>query len=354
MKNLKLFLIPSVLTLILMFFASCSTSSVPLDILIPAEINITKEIKHIGIVNRTIPDKSRKIVNFLEGFVTGEQIFADREGADNCINGLADKLNESPRFTSVVIRGAGLRGTGTRRFARPLSWRIVREICNKYRVDALVVLETFDSNISISVERKLRKKKIKLKGTDKKKTVMVPIYYADLYLDVNTGWRIYDPSNGSIIDMNSFLDRKAWSTTGKTKDRALYALPTKREAINLSGYNSGLQYGRRISPTWISVYRDFYVKGDPKLEEAKRYVKADDWAGAIRIWKSLLKNSEPKIAGRAAYNLAFAAELKGKFEQAYRWAEMSYKKFGNSRALTYMRKLQNRISNKARLKEQLD
>ncbi len=352
MKNIKLVLLP--LVLVVSFFVSCSTSSVPLEILVPAEISITKEIKHIGIINRTIPARRRKVINFLEGFVTGEQIFADREGADKCINGLAGKLNDSPRFTSVIIRGERLRGTGTRRFARQLNWSTVRNICNKYRVDALIVLETFDSNISIDVERKLKKKKIKIKGTDKKKKVLVPKYYADLYIDVNSGWRIYDPATSSIVDMNTFRDRKAWSSTGKTKRKALYRLPTKREAINVSGFNSGIQYGIRISPTWINVYRDFYVKGDPGLEEAKRYVKADDWSGATRIWKSLLKHDDPKIAGRAAYNLAFAAELKGKFDRAYKWAQMSYTKFGNRKAFTYMRKLESRMSDKERLKEQLD
>ncbi len=352
MKKIKLVFMP--LVLIILFFVSCSTSTVPLEILVPAEINITKEIKHIGIVNRTIPERRRKVINFLEGFVSGEQIFADREGADNCINGLASKLNDSPRFTSVIIRGERLRGTGTRRFARQLSWNTVRRICNKYRVDALIVLETFDSNISVDVERRLINKKIKIKGTDKKKKVKVPRYYADLYLDVNSGWRIYDPSSKSVVDMNSFLDRKSWSSYGKTERKALYGLPTKREAINVSGYNSGIQYGMRISPTWINVYRDFYVKGDPGLEEAKRYVKANDWKGATQIWRSLLKHDDPKIAGRAAYNLAFAAELKGKFKKAYSWAKMSYTKFGNRKALTYMRKLENRMDDKARLREQMN
>jgi len=352
MKSIKILFLP--LVFVLLFLFSCSTNSVPLDILIPAQITISKDIKHIGIINRSLPERRRRLANFIEGFVSGEKIYADREGSENCIKGLANQLNQSPRFTAVIVSGIRIRGTGTRRFARELDWDRVRDICNRYRLDALIVLETFDSNISIDIERKLKKKKIKIKGTKKKKTVTVPRYYAELYIDVNSGWRIYDPSTRRILDVNTYTDRQAWDAVANTREKVLYKLPSKREAINLSGYNSGIQYGIRISPTWIRVYRDFYVKGDPGLEEAKRFVKAGNMNGAMKIWQSLLSSEDTEIAGKAAYNLAFSNELKGNLDTAYKWAEKSYTKYGNKRALTYMRKLKNRMSDKQRLKRQLD
>ena len=350
MTNKSLILIP----LILLFLGACATSSVPMRILVPADISIDKSITHVGVINRTIPHKKRKIANILEGFITGEQIFADREGADNCIDGLIEQLSQSPRFTAVQIRRTGLRGTGTRRFPRQLDWDRVRRICDKFRVDALIVLETFDSDIHFDIDKELVTKKIKLKGSDKKKKVKVPEYTAELYIDVNSGWRIYDPVNSRIIDMNVYTDRKAWESVGKTRADTLEDLPTKREAINLSGYHSGIQYAIRISPTWIHIHRDFYVKGDPKLEEAKRLVRSDDWDAAIKIWKSMLDHPDNKIAGRACYNLAFANELKGRFEAAYHWAKRAWTEFGNKKARNYMGKIQTRIIDKKRLKDQLD
>lgn len=357
MKNFKsigLVNVVLIVTLFIFFFNSCSVSQVPLEILIPAQINISKRIKNIGIVNRSLPERRRKVLNFLEGFISGESIMADRIGSEYCLKGLAETLNNSPRFNAVIISGENLKGTGTRAFPSQLNWGRVRQICDKYRVDALVTLETFDSNIFLDIDKRKVKRKTKDKKTKKKVIVKSFVYDAVLNIDVNSGWRIYDPDKSSIADMNIYMDRKSWSSTGKTRKDARRKFPSKREAINLSGFNSGIMYGARISPTWINVSRDFYVKGSPELKEAKRYVHSRDWKRATKVWKKLLNRNDKKIAGRAAYNLAFAAEVKGDFDNAYRWAKISYEKYGNKKAFLYIRQIRDRISDKYRLEEQLD
>ena len=256
------FMILSVLLLTIYISTSCSVSSIPIEILVPAEITITQQIKHVGIINRTIPAKKKKFVNLLEGFITGESIFADRMGAENCINGLAEKLNTSPRFAAVIIQGEMVRGSGTRTFPPPMNWRKVEDICRRYNIDALISLETFDSNIHFDVKKKYKTKKIKNKKSGEKKKIKVPKYYAHLGINVNSGWRIYDPSAKLIVDMNTFRDRKNWRFSDHSRKDAVRGLPGKRDAINVSGYNDGIQYGIRISPTWVNMSRDFYVKGD--------------------------------------------------------------------------------------------
>ena len=299
------------MAVIMFIYISCSVSSVPMNVLVPAEIDINKEIKHIGIVNRTIPSGDRKFADIVEGFVSGESILADRIGAYHCLKGLAEKLNNSPRFTAVIIEGEHLRGTGGRMFPPPLLWREVREICRKYRVDALIALETFDSNIRIASGKHMIKKKIKNEKTKEKETVKIPEYTVKLHIRVNSGWRIYDGARASIIDMNTYTDMKRWRTKGETKKRARRKLPRKRDAINEAGYYSGIQYGIRISPTWVHISRQYYRKGCPELKQASRYVRTGDWSQATSIWKDLLNLPDRKISGRAAYNLAFANEVSG-------------------------------------------
>lgn len=350
-KN-KIFL--SINLLIVLLLSSCATSSVPMEILIPADINVKKDIKHFGIINRSLPAKRKKIVNILEGFFSGESILADRIGSEYCLKGLAEKLNNSPRFSAVIISGERLKGTGTRSFPPQLRWERVREICEKYRVDGLIALETFDSNIHIDVDKRSETKKIKTKDKKTKKKIKVIRYYSKLYIDVNSGWKIYDPLSENIIDVNVFSDRKRWNSKGDSRKESLKYLPSKREAINVSGYNSGVQYGIRISPTWININRDFYVKGDPALIEAKRYVRASDWNNAIRIWKELLSVNDKKTAGRAAFNLAFAAEIRGDFDTAYKWAKESFTKYGNKKAYRYMNMIKDRITDKYILEKQLE
>ena len=357
MKNksfaVKIIFIVFFCVLISLLISFCSVSQMPIQVLIPAEISIKKEIKHIGIVNRSIPSKKRKIANILEGFVSGESIMADRIAAEHCLQGLAEKLNNSPRFSAVIIHGEKLRGTGTRVFPAQLQWSRVREICTKHRVDALIALETFDSDIDYKTSKRMRKKKEKDKETGEKITVKVPRYHIHLYIDVNSGWKIYDPNSEAVIDANVYTDRKSWRVDAKSKMEARRKLPDKRDAINIAGYNSGVRYGLRISPTWIDVYRKYYVKGSPEFKEAYRYIRADDWEKAVSIWKGVLENSEKKIAGRAAYNIAVAEEVLGDLEEAYNWAKKSYTEYGNKSALHYMRILRTRIEDRNRLREQL-
>ena len=155
-KRVNVFFLCSVVILML-FFSSCSVSSLGIRVLVPAEVTVNREIEHIGIVNRSLPAKNRKIIDIVEGFISGESILADRFGSENCLKGLAEKLNNSPRFSAVIIQGENLRGTGTRMFPNPLSWRIVERLCNKYRVDALIALETFDSNITLDKDIRMKK-----------------------------------------------------------------------------------------------------------------------------------------------------------------------------------------------------
>ncbi|MCJ7483694.1 MAG: tetratricopeptide repeat protein [Thermodesulfovibrionales bacterium] len=332
---------------------SCSVSSRSMQVLVPADISITKEIKHIGILNYALPSKQNKIIDILEGFVSGESILDDRIGADYCLKGLAEKLNNSPRFSAVIIQGVDLRRDDYRRFSSQLPWNEVKRLCQKYRVDGLIALEHFDSNIHVDKDERMRKKKIKDKETGEKRTIKVPEWHVDLYIEVNSGWKIYDPESQSVIDANFYKDRKSWAASGDTQKEAMGKLPRKRDAINEAGYNSGIEYGVRISPTWTTVKRFYYVKGCKELKEAKRYVRTGDWEGAIAIWKRILQSPDKKLAGRAAYNMAFAAEIKGDFEEAYNWAQKAYSEYGNTKAQSYMRIIQIRIEDEKRLNKQL-
>jgi len=355
LKTFKInYFVISLTVTFLITFISCAGSSLSLRVLVPAEININKEIKHIGIINRSLPADNKRVMNLVEGFISGETIMGDRIGSNTCLNGLAETLNNSPRFTAVIIAGERLRGTGTRRLPPQLSWRRVEQICDKYRVDGLIALEIFDSDISLKRHKKMITKRIKDKKTKKKIKVKVPQYRMRLYIDVNSAWKVYDPSNRSIVDVSTYTDRKSWRSRGKTRGEARRELPTKREAINEAGYFAGLQYGARVSPTWIQVNRFYYVKGSPEFKEAHRYVKTGDLKQAERIWKRILEGNDIKMAGRAAYNLAFAAEIRGDFEPAYQWAKMSYSKYGNKKAYHFMEVIRNRMAEKQQLEEQLE
>lgn len=319
-----------------------------LQVLVPAKITLPPDIKKVGIANRSLPEKENQALNILEGFVTGESVFADREGSGKCVRGLYDKLNNSPRFQGVLIEGEDLRGTGTREFPAPLDGNKVDELCKKYGVDALILLETFDSNIWIHDDKRSTKRKDK---NGKEYTEVE--YYSDLNVNSSAGWRVYDFTNKQIIDENRFTDEKRWSAGGSSKSDARYHLPPKREAINKAGYFAGEQYAVRISPNWKNESRYFYKKGNDDLKMAKGFVKTGNWDKAAEIWKKYTLDKERKIAGRACHNMALASEMKGQLEIALEWAKKAYLDFHLRSEGSYINHLQQRILHQKKLGEQM-
>ncbi len=331
-----------------LMFISCSRKYTSIQVLQPAQISLPQNIQKVGVVNRSLPDKQHALSNFLEGFLSGEEIFADKDASYECLKGLVNKLNKSPRLGATLIEGANVRGTGTREFPPILDGNVVDNLCKQYNVDALIILEAFDSNTGLTQGKHDEKKKDK-NGKEYTETV----FNANLDINVNAGWRVYDFQNKNIIDESRFTDRKGWTGKGGNAKDALMNLPKKRDALNQSGWFAGEQYAIRISPTWLTESRSYFAKGAPEFKTAAAYVKSNQMDKAIEFWKKLALNPDKKIAGRACYNMAFACEIKGDFDNALIWIHKSANEFGLGAAKTYSSTIERRIENKKILKQQM-
>jgi hypothetical protein len=338
----------SLLIVSIIFISGCATSSLYMDVLVPAQINVPQDVQSVGVINRSLPAKQNLALNILEGFITGESILGDRESSDHCVRGFVGKINDGPRFKAMLIEGTELKGTGTREWAVPIDWAQVENLCRQYNVDALVVLETYDSNTGLRQWEEMKKRK--KDGQE----ITYKEYNTNLVVNVYSGWRIYFPASKRIIDQNSYMDEKGWRTSGSSPAEAMNQLPPKRTALNDAGAFAGFQYAVRISPSWTKVQRQYYVKGHTYLETTKPMVKRNNWKQAIGFWKQLAENKDPKIAGRACYNMAVAAEMEGNLEIALQWAERAWKNHGLKKARTYINILNTRIMHQQRLKEQME
>ena len=120
--------IPLAIIVLTLFFASCKTKSLSVQVLVPAQINIPQDVNSIGLLNHSLPSKQDRWSNVLEGFLTGESIFADKDASYATLNGCANKLNNSPRLKSTVLSNEDYRGTGTKQFPLPLEWSEVENL----------------------------------------------------------------------------------------------------------------------------------------------------------------------------------------------------------------------------------
>ena len=343
MKNSYLYIL-----IITVFLSSCSTSSVLVSIQEPAEITIPSDIKSVVVANRSAPAKKNLAGNIIEGLVTGEGIGSDKRGSQYCVEGLVSILDDSERFDTKNIGDVELKGTGTSSFPPPLKWKKVKKLCNTYNADALIVLETFDSDSRILFDKPL-KRTVKRKGVK----IVEMRHKAILEMKIVSGWRIYDNSNQIIIDENKFTEYKEFSAFGDSNKDAESKLPYRGLALKQSGDLAGFEYGKRISPIWIQARRVFYSGKEDQFKKASKNVKADQWDDAIEIWQGMVNQNNKKIAAKASYNMALASEIKGFLDVAIDWAKKA-KALGDKKANSYISILNKRKQDQVKLNKQLN
>ena len=342
-KHLLLFLLPALLT-------GCMKST-QLTVLQPAQFKVPDHIAKIAVIDRSKP--SNGWLNVLEGLFTGEAIGQDRESRQQAVRGLTDALERTPRFR-VISTGIEMSGSKAGvNLPTPLPWQEVERICADYAADAVVAIESFDSDNFTSNRRQESKRK-----KDGKEIITVS-YRAEQRTSVRMGWRLYDPKMKIIADeytTNDYLTRDA---TGSTEQQALRNLPSQQTVTRDVARIGGISYGMRIAPVYVDVTRNYYAKAKgvkAQMKEAARYAKGGDWEKAAGIWKPIVDRAgdNRKAAGRAAYNMAVAAEMRGNLEVALEWAQTAWNKYGNSSAKGYIETLKMRQNDVRNVEYQLN
>lgn len=349
------FFLPFFLFAALLLSSACMKTA-RLTVLQPAQFKLPEHIAKVAIVDRSKP--SNGWLNVLEGAFTGESIGQDRASRQQAVAGLTEVLHRTPRFRVV---STGIEMTGSKagvNLPTPLEWSEIERICADYQTDAVVAIESFDTDNSSSTRREVSKTK------DKNGNVSQRIYYdARMRTSVRTGWRLYDPKTRSILDEFVTDDEASDNSTGDTERAALNNLPSPARVSRRIAYVCGEEYGMRIAPVYVNVERHFYAKAKgngvkAEMREAARFAESGDWEQAADVWKAVERYAtgqrNHKAAGRAAYNMAVAAEVQGDLDVALEWAKISWQSHGNKKARAYIYTLQRRQTDAARAEDQMN
>ncbi len=340
-------IIRSICILLIISIASC-TSTVRINVMKPAAITIKPHIKKLALIDRSRP--SDDVLNIIEGVVTGENAFQDKEGSKNTLDGVMRILSNSPRFETVRT-GIELKGSKTgNTFSAALPWAKIKDICKQHNSDAVVALEVYDSDFIITDG----KKEVKKKGKDGKE-YMEKVIFAQGEANIRIGFRLYDPAKKTIEDQDIITHCKSWEAEGKNVKDAIAHLIERQNAVNNVSYLSGEIYGRKISPAWVTVSRMMYnkAKKSDQVEVGRRRADVNDWSGAIEAWKKALNSGDSKTSGKAAYNLAVGYEVMGDLDSAKEWAQKAYTDYSNKDGRDYVRVIENRMWEEQKLKKQL-
>lgn len=351
LKMYRLAVLPLVAALL--FVTGCMRTT-SMTVLQPAQFKLPEHIAKVAVVDRSKP--SNGWLNVLEGAFTGESIGQDRTSRQQAVSGLTEILHRTPRF-KVVNTGIELAGSRAGvNLPAPLDWSEVERICADFQTDAVVTIESFDTDNNASARRETSKTK------DKNGKEITRVYYdARMRTAVRTGWRMYDPKTRSILDEFVTDDEANDSATGDNERAALGNLPSPVRISRKIAYVCGEEYGMRIAPVYVQVSRQYYPKAKgykADMQRAARFAESRDWAKAATEWKKIEQHAgthrNRKAAGRAAFNMAVMAEVDGNLDVALEWAKKSWQDYGNKKSRHYVQVLLQRQRDAERAADQMN
>ncbi|MBN2892553.1 MAG: tetratricopeptide repeat protein [Bacteroidales bacterium] len=334
------FLVP-----ILLF--GCATNDLTIGVTEPAPITIPGNVKKVGVVNRTKTNSS--IPKEIDEILTLEMLTIDSTAALKAINGLSDELQKNERFTEVKnLHPMLLENQKRDWFSANLTKNEVVKVCSDNNLDAIFVLEYFDTDTRVDY-----------KAIPVKKMVLgVEVDVVETEATVNTaiklGWRIYDANGVNLYDEFPLSRGVVSNGRGINPLKAISAVVGQKDLVENTSYTMGKNYALDLLPVYHRVSRIYYVKGTDNFKIGKRLARAGKWDDAASYWEKEVNNPKAKIAGRAYFNMAIINEINGDIDAAMDWAEKSYTLFNNKKALRYLNVLKARKIRMQELERQLN
>ena len=320
--------------------AGCSSARISFDTLAPSPVYIPADIKSVVVINRTVPENSS--LNRLEGVITGEGEGEDLAYAQMVLEGLTNKFNRTDRFSAVLsnemLPGSGIGGI----LPAPLPWETVLDICNESETDALIAIESYDSDFIVSATPALGANRLGIGTT--------------ATIGVNCGFRFYYPASRVIIDEFVFSHKFTADNTAMPVLGTINAIAGRKEAIRNASNKAGNIYATRVLPNWILTTREYFKKGkgNRDLETGARMMELNNWDRAIESLTAAMESNERKVRGRSAHNLAIVYEILGDLQNASEWATVAWGENREKRSREYGYQLKNRIKQNQLLDEQLN
>lgn len=344
MKNLYATLSFSTL---LMFIISCGgTRNMQVEVMRPAQITITQEIKTIALLNRSVPTAKTGA----EAILTGETPVQDKELSEECIRGLSDLLNTSNRF--VVKRCEGTMNASDEKslqFGAPLDWSIIDSLCNKYGVEGILVLEYFDTDFTVANPGATAAAAVGNVLSGNQTT-----YEVRGTATANAGFRVYYPKTKSILYEDRFDFKKYWTQRSTNLSEAIGKMIKRNAALIDVSYETGEEFAMAVVPLYYWEHRDMYKGKKGDMERGERQALTKDWEGAIKTWTEVYEmNNKSKIRAKAAFNIALGYEVMGKLQESQVWVQRAYVEGGKKAAMEYSNIIDGRLREQQKLNEQL-
>lgn len=320
--------------------SSCSsTNLMTLRVTEPAPIFITNNDLKIGVINRTVSTKENSSIDAIDKILSAEGKNLDKLGSNASLLGLLTELKKNQQVkTAIKLDSSKFKNTGLAVFPEAISWDKAEKICKENNLNVIYELSFYDTDAKVDYKTTTSQLANPL-------GIKIPVieHQATINTLIKMGWRIYFPEQKILVDEYVVNNNIVLSGRGVNPVRAIEAIIGRKEAVLNISDRVGQDYATKLLPYYTRVSRDYYVKGTNNFEIGKRRAQTGNWDGAAELWLKETNNNDPKIAGRACYNMAIINEINGNLNTAIEWASKSYTDYGDKLGLRYVNMLKNRV-----------
>lgn len=320
-------------------YSCTSLGKIAIQVAVPPKNPISPEIQSIAILNRSMtanfinlkPDSiEKRLVANNRSF---KKTFFDSIAADTAIQVAAREIFASQRFDVVIPLERNVwrddKGSG---ILEPLDTASINELCKDFKVDGVLVLESF----SEMVTRFIRV----LPANDR------AVYKGIIDLTYKSTWRFYQPRQNPPYLSFPVSGSIFWESSGYcyTLKEMYKKLPTTKEALIGGALASAMDIVDSITPKWVDETRYYYITKNENIDAAIPLIKMNKWVEAAEIWLKYSSESDKSLRSMVEYNLALASEMTGDIDQAIEWGVKSLKTKYSGNTERYLKDLQRRRS----------
>ncbi|MFO8022144.1 MAG: DUF6340 family protein [Perlabentimonas sp.] len=224
---------------------------------------------------------------------------------------LAETLYDSPWFQDFSIPVSTHYREDSSHLILPYSWAKVEQLAEEDNADLVISLEY------IRVTPEVDSYSYWDGATN--------AYYGYLSMKIYAYWRVYDLNSKKVTADFLYKDTLVWEENDYSRVRIGNQLPGFFSAASYCGYQTGLEYAKKIAPSWMDERRFYYIRGSKNMRQAVDFADENSWKNAASLWQKVINNpdTKPEVAAKAAFNMALANELNGNFDVALNWLDKS-------------------------------
>ena len=297
--------------LFVLFFTSCKTAMVftTLDILRPAQVEFPPEVENLLIINNSKiqPEDVGHSIQFFSGQTRNFSVPTDSVSLF-VLSVLAEEIEQIGFFASVDLLLNSANPNADFNSITPLPRATVNRLLNTYDADAILSLDHIIARSEIEENY--------FSG--------LGYFYTILNVRFDSFWSIHYPNNVPTVALH-FQDSLFWQSESHNRAQALEGLPDTQDALIDGALFVGYNSTRRFLPFWEQSDRFFFDSNNKLMRHAMDSVVVRNWESAAELWKQAFNSTNnTRLRGEAANNIAIAYEILGDYDEALKFAQISF------------------------------